>query len=108
MGKRRPATPLSSSLHQTLYGAPVDAELDLHGLGAAPALQRVDGFLTEWAHRKPGAVLRIITGKGNRSIDGPVLLDAVRDLLRSQPNTRIKDMIGDSGGGGWVVRLGNE
>jgi hypothetical protein len=65
----------------------------------------VDGFLTEWAQRQPGAVLRIITGKGNRSMDGPVLLEAVGDLLRKQLGERITDMIRDSGGGGWLVRL---
>lgn len=68
----------------------------------------MDGFLTEWAQRQPGAVLRIITGKGNRSMDGPVLLEAVGDLLRGQLGQQVTDMIRDSGGGGWVVRLVDE
>lgn len=106
MGKRRQAEPLPSILPQTLYGASVDAELDLHGFRAAPALQRVDSFLAEWAQRQPGVVLRIITGKGTRSMDGPVLLEAVGDLLRNRLGEGITDMIQDSGGGGWMVRLG--
>ena len=108
MGKRRPATPLPSILPDTLYGASVDAQLDLHGIRTVPAIQRVEGFLAGWVDRKPGAVLRIITGKGTHSIDGPVLLEAVGDMLRQRIGGQITDMVRDSGGGGWVVRLGGD
>ncbi len=106
MGKRRPTTPLPSTISATLYGAQVDSELDLHGLGADQALRRVRSFLDTWQLRRPGAILRIITGRGNRSSGAPVLLEAVRELLNGERGHQISEVIPDAGGGGWVVRLG--
>jgi len=106
MGKRRPAKPLPSTLIETLHGASVQAELDLHGLSVEEALHRVQTFLSAWEQRQPGAVLRIITGKGNRSSGAPVLPEAVRELLRDQMGGQVTDFVGDRGGGGWLVRVG--
>ena len=72
---------------------------------AHQAERRVDSLLTSWSARQPGAVLRIITGKGNRSTDGPVLLGVVEELLRVELGDRVADLTLDSGGGGWLVRL---
>ncbi len=106
MGKRRPATPLASKVRETLYGATVRAELDLHGLRAEQAIQRVELFVDTWSRREPDAVLRIITGKGNRSAGAPVLLEAVREWLRQESGDKVADMVRDAGGGGWLVRVG--
>lgn len=106
MGKRRPANVDPPELPDSLHGAFPDATVDLHGLKAHTALQRVENLLATWTRRQPGAVLRIVTGKGNRSADGPVLLGAVEELLREELGGRVADMTLDAGGGGWLVRVG--
>ncbi len=62
-----------------------DAELDFHGLGplrGAEIKRRTIDFIK--ASAKAGhARVRIITGKGNRSADGPVVRPQVARTLRS-------------------------
>lgn len=103
MGKRRPTHVSPPALPQTLHGVQPDHTVDLHGMRAFQAEQRVYGLLESWSRRESGTVLRVITGKGNRSADGPVLLTLVGDLLREDP--RVKEVVLDAGGGGWLVRL---
>ena len=103
MGKRRPTHVPPPNLPPTLVGAHPDSTVDLHGLRAGQAVQRVENLLTTWTRRQPGAVLRIVTGKGNNSPQAPVLLKAVEDVLRGDP--RVADMALDAGGGGWLVRV---
>lgn len=103
MGKRRPTHVPPPKLPPSLVGARADFTVDLHGMRARQVMQRVENLLTTWARRQPGAVLRIITGKGNNSPQGPVLLRTVEDLLRDDP--RVEDMTLDAGGGGWLVRV---
>jgi DNA-nicking Smr family endonuclease len=109
MGKRRPAKVDPPRLPETLLGAFPDHTVDLHGLTAAQAERRVDNLLSTWTRREPGAVLKIVTGVGNRSEDGPVLLHAVEDYLREElalgAEGRISDMARAAGGGGWMVRI---
>ena len=104
MGKRRPATPLPST-PRTLHGAFPVATLDLHGLRAHQAESRVSGFLRQWSTREPGAVVEIVTGRGNHSEDGPVLFGAVRDLLDHDFADLVDDYSLNRGSGGWLVRL---
>lgn len=103
MGKRRPTYVPPPELPPSLVGAHPDFTVDLHGMRAHQAVQRVENLLDTWARRQPGAVLRIVTGKGNRSAEGPVLLGAVEEVLRGDP--RVRDMVLDAGGGGWLVRV---
>lgn len=103
MGKRRPTHVPPPNLGPSLVGAHADFAVDLHGMRAHQAVQRVENLLTTWARRQPGAVLRIVTGKGNHSAEGPVLLKAVEEVLRG--DSRVADMSMDAGGGGWLVRV---
>ncbi len=103
MGKRRPTHVSPPKLPPTLVGARPDATLDLHGMRAHQAVQRVDNLLTTWTARAPGAVLLVVTGKGNRSPGEPVLLNAVEERLRG--DSRVADMTLAAGGGGWLVRV---
>jgi DNA-nicking Smr family endonuclease len=80
--------------------------VDLHGLRAYEVEALLDRLLTNWSRQQPGAILRIITGKGNRSQDGPVLLGVVREVLQDELGGRVQEMVLDSNGGGWVVRVG--
>lgn len=103
MGKRRPAHVPPPELPPTLHGAHPDQTLDLHGMKAHEAERRVESLLETWSRRQTGAVLRIVTGKGNRSAGAPVLLGTVEAILRDDP--RVAEMVLDAGGGGWLVRV---
>lgn len=109
MGKRRPARVDPPELPDTLVGAHPDHTVDLHGFTEAVAVQRVNDLLTTWIRKEPGAVLHIITGKGNRSAEGPVLIHAVEGFLRQEMaagrGRRITDLTLGPGGGGWLVRV---
>lgn len=104
MGKRRVGRP-SESRVRTLRGSVPEAELDLHGLRASAAEIRVQGFLRSWSQRGSGTVLRVITGRGNRSAEGPVLRDMVETLLKEELGRTVDDFALESGGGAFVVRL---
>ena len=105
MGKRRPAKVPPPKLRHSLHTALPDHTVDLHGLRAREAVLRVENVLETWVRRQPGAVLRIITGRGNRSPDGPILRGAMEELLRNEVGERVADLALDSGGGGWLVRV---
>jgi len=57
-----------------------EAELDLHGSDRSAALTRLGHFLDNAGFHGLGCVL-VITGRGNRSAEGPVLRSAVEQYL---------------------------
>ncbi|HEV2749291.1 MAG TPA: Smr/MutS family protein [Gemmatimonadales bacterium] len=89
----------------SLLDAPVDDELDLHGYSAAEAPAAVRAFLERWQRRKAGAVVSIVTGKGNRSANGPVLRGLVKNLLERECRVIVRDWRLDDGEGGYRVSL---
>ena len=105
MGRRRtpPAGPSGSG--GSLRAAVVDAELDLHGLTAAEAAVQLESFLKGWSQRRPGAVLSVITGRGNRSPEGPVLQPLVRELLKGPLAPLVAEYAAEPGGGAYRVRV---
>lgn len=105
MGRRRFTEPEPSGPIGTLVGATAVAELDLHGETADSGMQRVAWFLDRWGRQSPGAVVRIITGKGNRSTTRAVLLPMVRDLLDGACAHRVEEWTTEMSGGSVVVRL---
>lgn len=105
MGKRRTTNPRSSDLGGSLHAAIPDDRIDLHGMTRDQALRRVEMLLDTWERRGGEAVLRIVTGRGNRSKGEPVLLHAVGRRLREELDGRIAEMARDVGGGGWLVRM---
>ena len=102
MGRRR-TTGQSGGGPRTLHGAPVAAELDLHGMRAAQAELRVESFLRAERVRVPGEVVRIITGKGSAG-GPPVLKGLVRDILEAGAEGA-GDFSWEVGGGSVLVRL---
>ncbi len=74
MGRRRFTEAEPSGPIDSLHGAAVTAALDLHGETADSAERKLTWFLQRWAQQQPGAVIRIITGKGSPSRSYPVLL----------------------------------
>ncbi len=107
MGRRRFAEPEPSGPIDTLRGATAVAELDLHGETADSGRQRVDWFLDRWGRQRPGAVVRIITGRGHRSEDGKaVLAPLVRRMLDENASALVREWTTDVGGGSFLVRVG--
>lgn len=103
MPRRGPKSPRFDS-SDPLLDAPVAAQLDLHRLTGDEVERVVRNFLETQQRRGPG-VVRIITGKGNNSPDGPVLLPRVRTLLRGALSRFVAEWrLGDDGGS-FVVRV---
>lgn len=87
-----------------LLDAPVVAQIDLHRLTGDEVERVVRNFLETQQHRGPG-VVRIITGKGKNSPDGPVLLPRVRTLLKGALAKYVADWSLGDDGGSFVVRV---
>jgi len=104
MGRRREAKPSEQKI-RTLHGSYPDDELDLHGLGADDAEFRVRAFIDRWARTQPGAVLRIITGKGKGSGGTPVLRTRVHALLMDDLAPVVEEWAGEPGAGSFLVRV---
>jgi len=104
MGQRRVSRPDSAG-PRTLHGAIVVGELDLHGCHLEDAENRLERFLTTHQVRKPGGVVRIITGRGRGSGGAPVLQPAVREALEGWLRRYVSEWSVDVGGGGYLVRL---
>lgn len=61
-----------------------DGTLDLHGLSRLEAVSRTKSYLAQ-ASRLGWVLVVIVTGKGLRSPQGPVLRGAVEECLRQSP-----------------------
>ena len=105
MGKRRPRNPEPSGPTGSLHGAIVDDERDLHQLTAAEAAAQLEAYLLGWSARRSGAVVRVITGRGNRSPGGPVLQPLVRELLKGRLAALVEDFAVETGGGAYLIRV---
>ncbi len=104
MSRRGPRSPRFDA-SDPLLDAPVAAQLDLHRLTGQEVESVVRGFLEAQQRRGPGSVVRVITGKGRNSPDGPVLLPRVRTLLKGALARYVADWrLGDDGGS-FVVKL---
>lgn len=105
MGRRKgPRAPQFDATDRQLGGRPV-AELDLHGCERHEVEHLVRGFLESCARRSPGGVVHIITGRGRGSAAGPVLLPAVRTLLKTTLSHLVIDWAADDADGGLLVKV---
>lgn len=89
----------------SLLVKPVEDETDLHRLDARSAEIKLESFLMRWSRTKPTAVVRVITGRGNRSDSGPVLQPLVRELLRGRLGRYVKRFTMDAGGGAFLLEV---
>ncbi|TYO99855.1 DNA-nicking Smr family endonuclease [Geothermobacter ehrlichii] len=79
-----PTPPAPRRMKQLVRGKlRIEAEIDLHGLTRDQALEKLEHFLGNAAYHGWRTV-RVITGKGQHSADGPVLREAVEHLLRTR------------------------
>ncbi len=105
MGKRRRHPVVQPDPVRTLHGSNPEATLDLHNLTASQGERRVRDLVQSWRRRRPGTVLRIITGKGRRSEAAPVHLERIRELLSGALRGDVEEFVLEAGGGSYLVRL---
>ncbi len=105
MGKRRVPLKNDSEPIDSILAKPVEEICDLHGLDARGAELRLESFLDRCARTRPGAVVRIITGRGNRSEGTAVLRPLVAKLLGGRLDKYIERHRVDSGGGAYLVQM---
>jgi hypothetical protein len=105
MGKRRKIPVVQPDPVRSLLGTRPDAELDLHGRVAREAEGAVRRMVETWSRRQPGAVIRIITGRGANSQGAPVLRGLVLDLLNGDLAPRIEQWNVEVGGGSYLVQV---
>ena len=103
--KRRLAQVTGHEPPQTLLGRIPKGELDLHGVQSDEAERLVRDFVLTSTRNGSGQVIRIVTGKGNRSAGGPVLMPLVRELLQTSLAPFVAEFTLDRDGGSFLVRL---
>jgi DNA-nicking Smr family endonuclease len=85
---------------------PVAHFMDLHGQTVLEAAGNAEHFLRAQARARPGAVVRIVTGRGRLGGGAPIRT-RVRTLLRrlQEEGTVVRDFVLDDGEGAFLVRL---
>ena len=106
MGKRRPRD-VSGGEPDTgnrLRFAIPATSIDLHGLRVDAARQKLEAFLRRVARTHPGQAVRVITGKGRNSPDGPRIKPMVLEEL-SYSHDVVAEWEISMDGGSVLVRL---
>ena len=82
------------------------ATFDLHGQSVREAAANAERFLRAQARARPGAVIRVITGRG-RSGGGAPVRTCVRTLLRAlrEQGAVVRDYVLEETEGSFLVRL---
>lgn len=85
---------------------PAAATFDLHGQTASEAAANAERFLRAQSRARPGAVVRVITGRG-RSGGGAPVRTRVRTLLRAlrAQGVIVRDYALEEAEGSFLVRL---
>jgi DNA-nicking Smr family endonuclease len=85
---------------------PAAATFDLHGQSVVEAATNAERFLSAQARARPGAVVRLITGRG-RSGGGAPVRTRVRTLLRALKDggRLVRDFVLEETEGSYLVRL---
>ena len=83
-----------------------EAELDLHGQSVLEAVANAERFLRAQGKARPGAVVRVVTGRG-RAGGGAPIRTRVRALLRGmrERGAVVRDYLLEDTEGSFVVRL---
>jgi DNA-nicking Smr family endonuclease len=82
------------------------ADLDLHGQSVLEAVANAERFLRAQRKARPGATVRIVTGRG-RSGGGAPIRTQVRTLLKRlrEEGTVVRDYLLEDTEGSFLVRL---
>jgi DNA-nicking Smr family endonuclease len=80
---------------------------DLHGQSALEALKNVESFLRSQARARPGAVVRVVTGRGKGGGGAPIRR-RTRTLLKrlKEQGAVVRDYVLEDSEGSFLVRLG--
>jgi len=83
------------------------AHLDLHGQSVLEAVVNAERFLRAQRKARPGATVRLVTGRG-RSGGGAPIRTRVRTLLRRlrDEGAVVRDYLLEDSEGSFLVRLG--
>lgn len=83
------------------------ADLDLHGQSVMEAVANADRFLRAQRKARPGATVRIVTGRG-RSGGGAPIRTRVRTLLKRlrAEGAVVRDYLLEDTEGSFLIRLG--
>lgn len=83
-----------------------EATFDLHGQAVSEAAANAERFLRVQVRARPGAVVRLITGRG-RAGGGAPIRTRVRTLLRSlrDQGAAVRDYVLEESEGSFLVRL---
>jgi DNA-nicking Smr family endonuclease len=86
---------------------PAAAEMDLHGQTVLEAVANAERFLRAQRKARPGAVVRLVTGRG-RGGGGAPIRTRVRTLLRGmkEQGTVVRDYALEDSEGSFIIRLG--
>ena len=86
---------------------PPAATFDLHGQTVLEAATNAERFLAAQAQARPGAVVRLITGRG-RGGHGAPIRSRVRTLLKRlrEGGTLVRDFELEASEGSFLIRLG--
>ena len=82
------------------------AEIDLHGQSVLEAIANAERFVRAQRKARPGATVRIVTGRG-RSGGGSPIRTRVRSMLRRlrEEGTVVRDYLLEDTEGSFLVRL---
>lgn len=88
-----------------IIGTPA-AEFDLHGQRVLEAVSNTERFLAAQARARPGAIVRIVTGRGRSGGAAPIRT-GVRSLLRrlKEEGRLVRGYDLEAGEGSFLVRL---
>ena len=106
MGKRRPREVSGGEPDygkHLRFAIPVES-LDLHGLRVDDARRKLEAFLRRVARTHSGQAVRVITGKGRNSPDGPRLKPMVLEEL-SYSHDLVAEWETSMDGGSVMIRL---
>jgi DNA-nicking Smr family endonuclease len=83
------------------------AHLDLHGQTVLEAVANAERFLRAQRKARPGATVRLVTGRG-RSGGGAPIRTRVRTLLKRlrEEGTLVRDYLLEDTDGSFLIRLG--
>jgi DNA-nicking Smr family endonuclease len=83
-----------------------EADLDLHGQAVLEAVANAERFLRAQGKARPGAVVRVVTGRGSGGGGAPIRT-RVRTLLRGmrEEGTVVRDYVLEDSEGSFLVRL---
>jgi DNA-nicking Smr family endonuclease len=83
-----------------------EADLDLHGQTVLEAVANAERFLRAQRKARPGAVVRVVTGRG-RGGGGAPIRTRVRTLLRGMRDEGavVRDYVLEDSEGSFLVRL---